>query len=130
MARKSWNHRKCAEHRKVEGYTAKVCVLPGQDPEQVIRFAEVMYRAAKAFHRTIPKPGVNRRSFNMHNVCGGHFDFPGMGRVCYGHKRMSLTALETAEREARTFAKEIGKLQAENPRYSRFHTGEFWRKHG
>lgn len=127
MARKSWNHRKCAEHRKVEGYTAKVCVLPGQDPEQVIRFAEVIYRAAKAFHRTIPKPGTNRRTFDMHNVCGGHFPFPGMGKVCYGHKRMDQSELEHARAEALTFAQEIKQLMDENPRYSRFHTGDFWR---
>lgn len=127
MARKSWNHRKCAEHRRVEGYTAKVCVLPGQDPEQIVRFAEVMYKLAMAFRRRIPKPAVNRRTFDPHDVCGGHFDFPGMGRVCYGRKRMSLTELEAERRDALEFAKEIGLLRAENPRYARFHTGDVWR---
>lgn len=127
MARKSWNHRKCAEHRKVEGYTAKVCVLPGQDPEQVIRFAEVMYRLAAAFRRRIPKPAVKRRQFDMHDACGGHFEFPGLGKVCYGHKRMSEDELWVAKREAQEFAKDIGRSMSENPRYARFYTGQVWR---
>lgn len=128
MARKSWDHGTCAAHRKVEGYTSKVCVLPGQDPEQIVRFAEVMYRLATAFRRRIPKPGVNRRAFDMHDVCGGHFAFPGMGKVCYGHKRMSPTELEHAEKESRTFAKEIGMARNSNPVYARLWTSEHWGK--
>ena len=122
-----WNHRKCAEHRKIEGYTKKVCVLPGQDPEQIYRFAEVMYRLAVAFKRTIPKPATTRRQFNMHDVCGGHFSFPGMGKVCYGHRGMQAWELGAAQDEARKFAKEIGEIRANNPRYARFHTEDFWR---
>jgi hypothetical protein len=127
MARKAWNHRKCAEHRKVEGYTAKVCVLPGQDGDEVEHFATVLYKVAAAFRRRILKPAVRRRQFDLHDVCGGHFPFPGMGKVCYGTKRMSDSELEYAEHEARVFAKEIGHLRAENPRYARFYTGDFWR---
>lgn len=127
MARKAWNHRKCAEHRKVEGYTSKVCVLPGQDGDQVEQFAAVLYRVAKAFRRRIPKPATKRRTFDPHDVCGGHFAFPGMGRVCYGRKRMSDEELESALSEAQSFAKEIGHLMSENPRYARFYTGKVWR---
>jgi hypothetical protein len=56
-----WNHRKCAEHRKVEGYTAKVCVLPGQNGDEVEHFAAVMYRLAKHSICTI-YAGVTHRS--------------------------------------------------------------------
>lgn len=127
-ARKSWNHKKCAEHRKVEGYTAKVCVLPGQDGDEVERFATVMYRLAVAFKRRIFKPAVKRRSFDMHDVCGGHFAFPGMGKVCYGNKRMSVSELEDAKNEALEFAKEVGKARATNPMYARFWTSDHWSK--
>lgn len=123
-----WNHRKCAEHHKVAGYTKKVCVLPGQDAEAVVRFAEVMHRVAVAFGRTLPKPaGAIRRSHDEHFSCGGHFDFPGMGSVCYGNRRMDAIRLKTAYDEARAFAKEIGHIREQNPRYARFYTGDFWR---
>lgn len=128
MARKSWNHRKCAEHHKVEGYTAKVCVLPGQDPEEIVRFAEVMYRLATAFRRRIFKPAVKRKSFDMHDACGGHFPFPGMGKVCYGTRTMDPFALEAAEMDARAFAIEIGHARATNPMYARFWTSDHWSK--
>lgn len=128
MARKAWNHRKCAEHRKVEGYTAKVCVLPGQDPEQVYRFAEVMNKLAVAFKRRNLKPaGAKKHRFDPHSGCGGHFDFPAQGRVCYGHYRMDDVELGYAEKKAREFCKEIGKLMSSNPRYARAFTGDFWR---
>ena len=127
MARKAWNHRKCAEHRKVEGYTAKVCVLPGQNGDEIERFAQVMYKLAKAFNRRLFKPIPNRRNFDMHDVCGGHFDFPGMGNVCYGHSRMNASELQDARENALAFAKEIGHIRDQNPRYARFHTGNVWR---
>lgn len=128
MARKAWSHRKCAEHRKVEGYTAKVCVLPGQDGDEVERFARVMYKLASAFHRRLFKPAPKKRAFNLHDICGGHFEFPGMGKVCYGRKGMDAGMLEFHEREAREFAKEIGKARASNPMYGRFWTSEHWEK--
>jgi hypothetical protein len=125
--RKSWNHKKCAAHRKVEGYTSKVCILPEQDEEQIVRFAEVMYRLATAFRRRIPKPAVKRKQFDMHDVCGGHFTYPAMGKVCYGSKRMNAEELEHAKAEAFDFAKEIEAIMQSNPRYARFYTGTAWR---
>lgn len=127
MARKSWNHRKCAAHRKVEGYTAKVCILPGQDEEQIVRFAEVMYRLAAAFRRRIPKPATNRRTYNPHDACGGHITgYSSLGKLCYGRKGMSVSALADAKQEALDFADEIVRTMETNPRYARFYTGTVW----
>lgn len=33
------NHDECVEHVKVEGYKRKVCILAGQNREDVIQFA-------------------------------------------------------------------------------------------
>jgi hypothetical protein len=121
-----WNHRKCAEHRKVEGYTAKVCVLPGQNGDEVEHFAAVMYRLAKAFRRRIFKPATKKRAFNMHDLCGGHAPFPGMGKLCYGDRRMSASDLAAAKENALTFAKEIAQIRETMPRYARFYSSTVW----
>jgi hypothetical protein len=49
-----------------------------------------------------------------------------MGKVCYGQKRMSVDELAYAKREANEFAKEIGHIREQNPRYARFYTGTVW----
>lgn len=122
-----WNHRQCAEHRKVEGYTKKVCVLPGQDGDEVEHFASALYRLAKAFRRRLLKPATKRRTFDMHDVCGGHLEFPYMGKLCYGTKGMTPERLSVERTEVANFAKEIAKIRDSNPRYARFYTGNIWR---
>lgn len=116
MAAKKFNHKRyCADHVKVDGYTAKVCILKGQDPDPIVRFAACMVRLARAFHREIKKPGAVRKpTFDIHNLCGGHFEFPGFGKVCYG-KGTSWT-----EAEARAFCKELGHLRDSSPLYPRY----------
>ncbi len=126
MARKAWNHRKCVEHRKVEGY-AKVCVLPGQDPEEIARFAEEMNRIAVDLGMRMFKPaGAKRSRSNPHTGCGGHFDYPAQGRICYGTYRMSETELDQAAKAAHEFSEFIGAQMSTNPRYARLYTGDFW----
>jgi hypothetical protein len=114
MAAKKFNHKRyCASHVKVEGYTAKVCVLKGQEPEPIIGFAVEMVNLAIRVGRFLKKPGgtPKKPSSDIHNICGGHFEFPGFGKVCYG-KGTSWT-----EQEARAFCKELGHIRGNNPRY-------------
>lgn len=85
MAKKFNHKRYCASHEKVDGYTSKVCILKGQDPEPVLTFARVMVKLARAFHIEIAKPGgAIKRNSNPHNACGGHFKHYIAGNVCYG----------------------------------------------
>lgn len=110
---KKFNHKKyCADHVKVEGYSTKVCILKGQEPDPIIRFANAMVRLARAFHIEVKKPGPIRKPSNtVHGGCEGHFDFPGMGAVCYG----GYTGW--SKEQAYAFCKEVRHNADNNPRY-------------
>jgi hypothetical protein len=41
-------HAKCVEHVKVEGYSTKVCILAGQDREEVLAFAKSLVKGAQS----------------------------------------------------------------------------------
>ncbi len=112
MATKKFNHKKyCAGHEKVDGYTSKVCILKGQEPEPIIRFAVAMVKLARAFRREIKKPGgvPKKPSATVHGACEGHIDFPGFGQVCYGRG--------WSKAEAYAFCQELGHIRENNPRY-------------
>src|SRR6187551_1049830 len=105
MAAKKFNHKRyCASHEKVDGYTAKVCILKGQEPGPIVQFATDMMNLAVRLNRFIRKPGgtPKKPSATVHGGCEGHFDFPGFGTVCYGAKS------GWTEKEARAFCIELG----------------------
>jgi hypothetical protein len=88
-----------------------------------------MNRLAVAFKRRQLKPaGAKKQRNDMHRACGGHFNFPAQGKVCYGNSRMEPEMLRYSEEVARRFCKEIGEIMGSNPRYARLYTGDFWSK--
>lgn len=96
---RTWNHRRCASHTPVDG-AGRVCVLPGQDADDVVGFARAM--AAAGAGRRIPRPGTAKAAPTAeklrHVTCTGHVDGFG-GRLC-------VPAGSTAD-EVEAFALEV-----------------------
>lgn len=45
------DHSDCIEHFKLEGYAKKICVLTGQNKEDVVQFAKEMLRIKNEANR-------------------------------------------------------------------------------